>query len=158
MTHRRTLIIAALSVTIAAACTKQEQPATSTGATPPRASATSVAAPPTPSPHTMPPAPESSASGLTLVTDRSLVCMVNNQFMGRAQIPVEVGGNTYYGCCEMCKSRLANDASARTAVDPVSNRPVDKSLAVIARTETGATLYFENEQNFNTYARQSRPN
>ncbi len=84
--------------------------------------------------------------------------MVNNQFMGRAQIPVEVGGNTYYGCCEMCKSRLANDASARTAVDPVSNRPVDKSLAVIARTETGATLYFENEQNFNTYARQSRPN
>ncbi|HYO56137.1 hypothetical protein [Archangium sp.] len=155
MTHRRKLIIAALSVVVAAACAKQEQPAASPGAASPKASTASVAAP---APQPTPPASESPAGALTLVTDRSLVCMVNDQFMGRAQIPVEVGGNTYYGCCEMCKGRLAKDASARTAIDPVSNRPVDKSVAVIAKTETGATLYFENEQNFNTYARQPRPN
>jgi YHS domain-containing protein len=155
MTHRRNLIIAVLSVIFAAACAKQEQSAASTGAASPQASTASVAAP---APQPTPPASASPADALTLVTDRSLVCMVNNQFMGQAQIPIEVGGNTYYGCCEMCKSRLANDASARTAVDPVSNRPVDKSAAVIAKTGTGATLYFENEQNFNTYARQQRPN
>jgi YHS domain-containing protein len=155
MTHRRQFIIVALSMSVAAACAKQEQPAAPTGtaAPPARAASATVSAP-----QPTQPSSENPAGALTLVADRSLVCMVNNQFMGRAQIPVEVGGKTYYGCCEMCKSRLANDATARTAVDPVSNRPVDKSVAVIAKTETGATLYFENEQNFNTYARQTRPN
>lgn len=90
-------------------------------------------------------------TSLTLVTDRSLVCMVNNQFMGRPQIPVEVGGRTYYGCCEMCKGRLANDPASRTAVDPVSGSSVDKSVAVIGRAENGTTVYFETSQNFMAY-------
>jgi len=38
----------------------------------------------------------------------SEVCMVNDRVMGKPQIPVEVEGKTYYGCCEGCKSRLQN--------------------------------------------------
>jgi len=89
---------------------------------------------------------------LTLVTDRSLVCMVNNQFMGRPQIPIAVNGKTYYGCCEMCKGRLANDPTSRTAVDPVSQRQVDKATAVIGKTPDGTTHYFENDQTFAAYS------
>ena len=29
------------------------------------------------------------------------VCMVNDRFMGVAQIPIEANGTTYYGCCEI---------------------------------------------------------
>jgi YHS domain-containing protein len=89
----------------------------------------------------------------SMVADRSLVCMVNNQFMGSVQIPVEVDGRTYYGCCDMCKGRLEQDVAARTATDPVSKRPVDKSLAVIARNDRGAVLYFESEENLAAYTR-----
>ena len=40
------------------------------------------------------------------------VCMVNNQVFEKDQIPVAVDGKTYYGCCEMCKERLAKGAKA----------------------------------------------
>lgn len=92
-------------------------------------------------------------TSLTLVSDRSLVCMVNNQFMGRPQIPIEVDGRTYYGCCDMCKGRLGNDPSSRVSSDPVSGNTVDKATAVIGRAGDGRTLYFENEQTFAAYAR-----
>jgi len=83
------------------------------------------------------------ARELTLVADSSQVCMVNNQFMGREQIPVEVDGKTYFGCCEMCKGRLARDPAARSAKDPLSGKLVDKASAVIAKRPSGEVLYFE---------------
>ena len=94
--------------------------------------------------------PKVKAAALTLV-DPSQVCMVNNQYMGKPQIPVEVSGKTYYGCCEMCKGKLLGEESARTAVDPTSKRPVDKSVAVIAKNENGDVFYFENDANFAAY-------
>jgi YHS domain-containing protein len=78
--------------------------------------------------------------------------MVNNQFMGRPQIPVSVNGSTYYGCCEMCRGRLTKDPSARTAIDPVSGRSVDKASAIIGKAASGAAFYFESEQTFAAYA------
>lgn len=92
-------------------------------------------------------------ASLTRVTDRSLVCMVNNQFMGRPQIPVMVQGRTYYGCCEMCKGRLERDPSSRVSVDPVSGKTIDKADAIIARSDDDKTLYFESEQTFAAYTR-----
>jgi YHS domain-containing protein len=75
------------------------------------------------------------------------VCMVNEQNMAKDQIPVEVEGRTYYGCCEMCKKALADNADKRTAVDPVSGKKVDKAKAVIGAQEDGRVFYFENEEN-----------
>jgi len=79
------------------------------------------------------------------------VCMVNNTVFEKDQIPVAVQGKTYYGCCEMCKERLAKDADARTAVDPVTGKKVDKATAVIAAQADGKVLYFESEKTLAQY-------
>ena len=81
------------------------------------------------------------------------VCMINNQLFAKDQIPVEVQGKTYYGCCEMCKERLAKDAAARTGTDPVTGKPVDKATAIIAALEDGSVLYFESEKTFEQYSK-----
>ena len=79
------------------------------------------------------------------------VCMVNDTRFPTAQIPVPVEGKTYFGCCEMCKGRLATDTGVRMAVDPVSGKPVDKATATIGALPSGKVLYFENEKNMNAY-------
>jgi len=79
------------------------------------------------------------------------VCMVNNTVFEKDQIPVAVQGKTYYGCCEMCKERLSKDAAARTAVDPVTGKKVDKATAVIAAQADGTVLYFESEKTLEQY-------
>lgn len=82
------------------------------------------------------------------------VCMVNNQVFEKDQIPVAVNGKTYYGCCEMCKERLAKDAAARTATDPVTGKPVDKATAVIAAMPDGKVLYFESQETYEKYSKK----
>lgn len=79
------------------------------------------------------------------------VCMINNQVFEKDQIPVQVEGKTYYGCCEMCKERLAKDAAARQAVDPVTGKTVDKAKAVIAALPDGKVLYFESVETLAKY-------
>ena len=74
------------------------------------------------------------------------VCMVNDRSMAMDQIPVEVDGKTYYGCCNMCKKTLAEKPETRVAVDPVTGKQVDKATAVIGAQEDGRVFYFENEQ------------
>lgn len=99
----------------------------------------------------LPGASEDSTAALTRIEDPSQVCMVRNHFMGRPQLSIQAEGSTYYGCCAGCANRLLQDARARTAVDPISHNPVDKGLAVLARTSRGAVLYFENESNLEMF-------
>ncbi len=81
-----------------------------------------------------------------------LVCMVNDAFMNEKQILVPVNGKNYYGCCPMCKDKLANEVSARTATDPVTNNKVDKSNALIAIAgDKGVVAYFENVQSYKLF-------
>lgn len=77
--------------------------------------------------------------------------MVNDQFMGKAQIPIAVEGRTYYGCCAMCKDRLGKEPATRTARDPVTGEDVDKSSAVIIQDSSGKVLYFANEDTLRRY-------
>lgn len=79
------------------------------------------------------------------------ICMVNNAVFDKPQIPVEVNGETYYGCCSMCKTTLEQDASSRQAVDPVSGKTVDKAKAVIGASPDGKVYYFENEENMRKF-------
>jgi YHS domain-containing protein len=79
------------------------------------------------------------------------VCMINNQLFEKDQIPVSVEGKTYYGCCEMCKERLTKDRAARTALDPVTHKEVDKATAVIAAQPDGKVLYFQSEKTLEEY-------
>jgi YHS domain-containing protein len=81
------------------------------------------------------------------------VCMVNDNLFPKDQIPVQVSGKTYFGCCEMCKERLTLDANLRQAVDPVSKKSVDKATAVIGARPDGRVLYFENADNLKKYSK-----
>ena len=132
MLHFR-LVVPALALLGLVACDSNRPPV---AATAPAASAAVPVAP----------------AALQVVADRSLVCMVNDQFMGRPQIPVDVGGKTYLGCCEACKSRLATDAAVRQAIDPVTQAPVDKATAVIGQRPDGSVLYFASEDSLRRYA------
>ena len=95
---------------------------------------------------------EASVPSLALVSDRSSVCMVTNRFMGKPQIPVEVDGKTYFGCCEMCKARLGQELGLREAEDPYSHKRIDKALAVLAKDAEGNVVYFESEANLRAAA------
>lgn len=79
------------------------------------------------------------------------VCMVTNMLFPRTQIPVVHNGKTYYGCCENCKKTLSEDQAARTAIDPVSGKTVDKAGAVIAARDDGSVIYFESKKTFEAF-------
>ncbi len=89
--------------------------------------------------------------GKVAKVESRMVCMVNNRAFTEGQIPVAVGGKTYYGCCKMCKQRLTKDRSQRFAVDPVSKKKIDKAKAVIGASIDKRVLYFENEANLEKY-------
>ena len=95
--------------------------------------------------------PSAPASGKLTKVETKRVCMVTNKAFKQDQIAVDVDGKTYYGCCEMCKGRLTSEADLRTAVDPVSKKPVDKAAAVIAADANGKVFYFENDDNLAAY-------
>ena len=90
-------------------------------------------------------------AGLSRVSDPSQVCMVNDQFFGRPQIPIEVSGRTYYGCCPACKDKLHQEEAARVAQDPVTGEAVDKAKAVIVQDASGKVLYFASEDTLRRY-------
>lgn len=94
----------------------------------------------------------SESAGLRKVEDVKKVCMITNRVFDKDQIPVEVEGKTYYGCCPVCKDKLSGDPAARLAVDPVSGSSVDKASAVIGVQADGSVLYFESEASLQEYA------
>ncbi len=79
------------------------------------------------------------------------VCMVTDMLFPRDQIPIEVSGKTYYGCCENCKDRLGKDEAVRFALDPTNGKKVDKATATIAAGPDGSVVYFENDANMKKY-------
>lgn len=95
-----------------------------------------------------------SAAEKLQVVPTEKVCMVTNMVFPRTQIPVVHAGKTYYGCCENCKQTLSTDPASRTAVDPVSGKSVDKSLAVIAARDDGSVVYFESRKTLAAYMKK----
>jgi len=83
----------------------------------------------------------------------SYVCFVNNRYMGKEQIPVNVNGKTYYGCCQGCVGNLKNNRKVRYATDPFSKKEVDKSTAyIVVKPGSSEVWYFESEKNYNSFA------
>lgn len=101
-----------------------------------------------------PAAPATAPLPAIVPVETSKVCMMNDQLFDRPMIPVEVEGETYFGCCEMCKARLAADASLRASKDPVSGRPVDKASAIAGALPDGRVLYFENRDNLDRLSKR----
>jgi YHS domain-containing protein len=151
MTSQRLRLVFVAVLTMAASACQSSPPSPEPTATPPAPSTPSTPPAASSSPPGAP-SPSTAPAALTRVTDPSLVCMVNDQFMGKPQIPVDVGGKTYFGCCPMCKEKLEQQAAARTGTDLVTGEPVDKATAVIAQNADGSVLYFASETNFKAYA------
>lgn len=88
------------------------------------------------------------------------VCMINNEYMGKEQIPVSVNGKTYFGCCSNCAVTLRNDSTSRSAKDPYSGEAVDKADAFIALKPDSTTEvhYFKSEQNYINYVKSCSAN
>ena len=83
----------------------------------------------------------------------SQVCIVNDRFMCKDQIPVPVNDKTYYGCCEGCVAKIKNDSTSRYTSDPLTEEMVDKALAVII-VKPGTkddVLYFKSETSVKKY-------
>jgi YHS domain-containing protein len=78
-----------------------------------------------------------------------LVCMVNDAYMAKAQIPIGVNGKIYYGCCNMCVETLNEKETARLAVDPITGEAVDKSEAfIVLLNKNGAVAYYKSEATY----------
>lgn len=81
------------------------------------------------------------------------VCMVNNKFMGKDQIPVLLKDKTYYGCCEACVVALKKDELYHFAKDPITGLQVDKATAIII-IDPGSrddVLYFNTTESAKQY-------
>lgn len=84
--------------------------------------------------------------------DPSLVCMVNDTYMAKPQIPVPVNGKTYYGCCQICVKKLNDQEDSRTATDPQSGKKVDKVEAYIVLLDNQGTVgYFESQRSYEAF-------
>lgn len=78
-----------------------------------------------------------------------LVCMVNDAYMAKIQIPIGVNGKIYYGCCNMCIETLNEKETARMAVDPVTGEAVDKSEAfIVLVSKRGEVGYYKSEASY----------
>ena len=70
------------------------------------------------------------------------VCMVNDRFMGVEQIPIDVEGTTYYGCCQGCVDKLQkNIDNVRFGSNPINDVKVDKANAVIVQDKSKGSVY-----------------
>ena len=81
------------------------------------------------------------------------VCMVNDRFMVVPQIPIDVSGTTYYGCCEDCVEKLQKNLNdVRFGSNPLTNTKVDKATAIIVQNkDNGSVYYFSSEAEANTF-------
>lgn len=92
--------------------------------------------------------PERSA---LLRVEKSAVCMVQDRVSFMKNIPVDIEGKTYYGCCPNCVGRLLSTGTIRYSTDPVTGNLVDKADAFIVSREDGTVIYFESEKTASDY-------
>ena len=92
----------------------------------------------------------SAASGP--VVKPEMVCMMQDMVLTKPGIAIQHEGKTYYGCCQMCKEKIASDPEKYTkAKDPVSGKTVDKATAVIYGLD-GSAFYFESKSTMKQFA------
>jgi YHS domain-containing protein len=80
------------------------------------------------------------------IPERTRVCMMQDTVMAVPAVPLTHNGKSYFGCCEMCKAKIAAEPERYTlARDPVSGAVVDKATAALLSVD-GRVLYFESEE------------
>lgn len=83
------------------------------------------------------------------IVSNEKVCMVNDRYMVVKQLPVEVNGITYYGCCDNCVEKIQqNIGDVRYAKDPINGDRVDKANAVIVQNKKDGVVYYFGNKDF----------
>ena len=86
------------------------------------------------------------------------VCMVNDRFMGVSQIPIDVNGIIYYGCCENCVEKLQKNLDdVRFGSNPLNDTKVDKASAIIVQDkDSGSVFYFDSQENAQLFINKNK--
>lgn len=77
--------------------------------------------------------------------------------MGVKQIPIDVNGTSYFGCCQGCVEKIQkNIDDVRFGSNPLNNRKVDKASAIIVQDKnTGSVFYFDSKEDAKKFVRQN---
>jgi YHS domain-containing protein len=86
---------------------------------------------------------------------RTHVCMQRNDAYKFPQHKMEIGKQTYYYCCGLCKMKLEREPELRTAQDPLTGKSIDKAQSFTAVNAQNKVFYFENEKNFKDYLKKA---
>ena len=82
------------------------------------------------------------------------VCMADDVFQANfPTYPVTINNKIYYGCNAMANIELAENNKLRFAIDPVSNKKVDKATAIIVihPNKDGKVIYFGSKKTYGKY-------
>ena len=85
---------------------------------------------------------------------RTKVCMADDFFQGDFPThPVSVNNKVYYGCNAKTMIDLAEKENLRFAIDPVSNKRVDKATAIIVihPDNDGKVVYLGSRDSYEKY-------
>src|SRR3972149_1843509 len=85
------------------------------------------------------------------------VNMVTNRHAGSKQAAVSIDGRTYFGAGEGYVSTLQKNAATRSAVDPFTNKKIDKASALTYADASGRVFYFESEGSYGEFIGLATP-
>lgn len=85
------------------------------------------------------------------------VNMATNRHMGARQAAVSIDGKDYFAAGDGYTAALQKNAAARVAVDPYTNKKVDKASALTYADASGRVLYFESESSYREFIGLATP-
>lgn len=85
------------------------------------------------------------------------VNMASNRVSEERLSSVSIDGQTYFGASDGYASTLRMNAAARTAVDPFTNKKIDKASALTFADASGRVFYFESESSFREFVSLATP-
>lgn len=85
------------------------------------------------------------------------VNMASNRVSEEKLSSVSIDGRTYFGASDGYASTLRMNAAAREAVDPFTNKLVDKASALTFADASGRVFYFESESSFREFVSLATP-
>lgn len=83
----------------------------------------------------------------------SNVCMAGDAIKLKELKVALIDNKEYWVCCSKCAIKIKHSLTKRYAIDPISNKKVDKSKAIIMQhpLKKEKVLYFETKRNFDIY-------
>lgn len=89
--------------------------------------------------------------------DLKTICMASDEIFQERISTVALKGQEYSVCCNLCSSALEKNPKLLFAHDPVTNKQVNKSQAIIAINRDRSVFYFENDATYRAYRERIIP-